>query len=445
MGKALLIIVLGAGLVMARHLYTSLETEQATTRDQVSFQEETVAREIARSAFNNAMGVIRSHGENVDAGVQAAGGIAGQRGEVLGGEFAVRAEAISGHSVRVTATGYYGGEFNESGQYIGGTVYTMHDTYRVPVLISREWSELVITDFDTGGSNCAALYYQEIYPDRPQAEQPAPRLIYASDNNGNLTAHLSTHVVVPPNTQMNFIMAVDEDCSGRPAIPPSDTCAWRQYIYNHEFNPNDYDRIRPALLVDPLAMQRTEENAWALVEQHPSDRQRWRIGFEWQNQPWDRPDSNNPANSLQATKRNGPEGDGWDHGSDGFRTLIQSGSAPDFNDQVVEIGLVRLDGPDAVAEARARITEECTACGIVTGSSEPTETTTPSTTPPVSGSPTSSPPTTCGCPGNQPAFKVAIMHRPPGNEANEHIICVAPSGAQTHLRQHNDYVVCTGP
>ena len=48
-------------------------------------------------------------------------------------------------------------------------------------------------------------------------------------------------------------------------------------------------------------------------------------------------------------------------------------------------------------------------------------------------------------PGNQPAFKVAIMHRPPGNEANEHIICVSPAGAQTHLRQHNDALICTGP
>jgi hypothetical protein len=441
MGKALLIIVLGAGLVMARHLYTSLETQQATTRDQVSFQEETVAREIARSAFNNAMGVIRSHGENVDAGVTAAGGVAGQRGEVLGGEYRVRAEAISGHSVRVTATGYFGGSFNEEGQYEGGTVYTMHDTYRVPVMINREWSTMEFSNFDTGGSDCTALYYQEVYPDRPQSEQPSPRLLVAADNNENLAARLRTNLVVAPNTQMNFIVGVDADCSERPVIPPTDTCTWREYLANHEFNPSDYDRVRPALLVDPLAMQRTEENAWAMVEQHPSNRQRWRIGFETASQAWDNPDSNTPGNSLQATKRRGYGGTGWSHGADGFRSLQNSGSAPDFNDLVVDVTMSRLDGAAAVAEERARIAAENAACSIT----PPVESGEETTEPPVSGTPTSAPPTTCQCPGHQPAFKVAIMHRPPGNEENEHIICVAPSGATTHLRQHNDYVVCTGP
>jgi hypothetical protein len=338
----------------------------------------------------------------------------------------------------------------------------MHDTYRVPVMINREWSSLEVSDFDTGGSGCVALYYQEVYPDRPQAEQPSPRLLFASDNNENLAARLSANVVVPPNTQMNFIMGVDDDCSERPSIPPADTCTWRQYLANHTFDASDYDHVRPALLVDPLAMQRTEENAWAMVEQHPSDRQRWRIGFETASQQWDRPESNTPGNSLQATKRRGYDGQGWSHGASGYRSLQNSASAPDFDDLVMEVTMDRLDGAAAVAAERCRIATVNQTCGIAGGSScstpPPTETaeTTepeppppppppPPTTPPVSGTPTSSPPTTCQCPGHQPAFKVAIMHRPPGNEANEHIICVAPSGANTHLRQHNDYVVCTGP
>ncbi|NNF58892.1 MAG: hypothetical protein HKN04_11705, partial [Rhodothermaceae bacterium] len=50
----------------------------------------------------------------------------------------------------------------------------------------------------------------------------------------------------------------------------------------------------------------------------------------------------------------------------------------------------------------------------------------------------------CGCPNGNPNKKVAIMHRPPGNEANEHVICVARPGADNHLRRHNDYVVCEG-
>lgn len=454
MGKALLIIVLGAGLVMARHLYTNLETEQATTRDQVSFQEETVAREIARSAFNNAMGVIRSHGENVDAGVLAVGGVAGQQGDLLGGEFRVRAEALSGHSVRVTATGYYGGGFNENGVYEDGTVYTMHDTYRVPVLIARTWSELDVEYLSSESSFCAAVYYQEIVPGLPEDQQPAPRLLYAADNQSRQTLRLPANVIVAPNTQMNFFVGIDQNCNSRPSIPVTDTCAWRQYLASHTFNAGTYDYVRPALDIDPRAMERTEENPWALIEQHPGDRQRWRIGFEDFGRSWDRPGSSDPRTSLQATKRFGYEGLGWrETDARGYRRLRDFNSQPDFEDVLIEVRLRPFATAAAVRVARCRIASELSACGIATGGTcaapTPTEDTEPPPTevpsvPPVSGGGTQAPPTTCACPGNQPAFKVAILHRPPGNEANEQLICVAPAGAITHLLQHNDYEVCRG-
>jgi len=454
MGKALLIIVLGAGLVLARHLYTSLETERATTRDQVSFQEETVAREIARSAFNNAMGVIRSHGENVDAGISAVGGVAGQQGELLNGEFRVRAEALSGHSVRVTATGYYGGGFNEAGQYEGGTVYTMHDTYRVPVLIARTWSELDVEFLTSEAGFCSAVYYQEVVPGLPDDEQPAPRLLYAADNRDLQTLRLPTNVIVAPNTQMNFFIAVDQDCSTRPAITQTDTCAWRQYHASHTFNPEQYDYVRSALNIDPQALQQTEESAWSLVEQHPDDRQRWRIGWEDLARDWDRPTSNDPRVSLQATKRLGYDGSGWTNtDARGYRALSDFGNQPDFEDQLIEVRLTPFATAADVQAERCRIAAVMAACGITTGGtcaaptpSEDTEPEPPPSEPPVSGggSATPTPPSSCACPGHQPAFKVAILHRPPGNEANEQIICVAPSGAATHLRQHNDYQICVG-
>jgi hypothetical protein len=452
MGKALLIIVLGAGLVMARHLYTSLQTEEATTRAQVDFQEETVAREIARSAFNNAMGVIRSYGENVDAGVEAVGGVAGQEGDLLGGEFRVTAEALSGHSVRVTATGYYGGGFNAEGEYEGGTVYTMHDTYRVPVLIARTWSELEVNFLSSEAGYCAAVYYQEVLPGLPEDQQPAPRLLYAADNQTLATLRLPANVIVAPNTQMNFFIAVDQDCSTRPSIPRTDTCAWRQYMAGHSYNAAAYDYVRPALEIDPRAMERTEEGAWALVEQHGSDRQRWRLAFEDLGRSWDRPNSSDPLISLQATKRLGYDGRGWgQRDANGYRTLRDFSNQPDFDDQQIEVRLRQLATAADVQAARCRIASELTECGIATSgscSSVPTEDTEPTTTlptePPVSGGGNQAPPSVCACPGNQPAFKVAIIHRPPGNEANEQLICVAPAGAVTHLRQHNDVEICRG-
>jgi hypothetical protein len=457
MGKALLIIVLGAGLVMARHLYTSLQTEEATTRAQVSFQEETVAREIARSAFNNAMGVIRSYGENVDAGVQAVGGVAGQEGDLLGGEFRVRAEALSGHSVRVTATGFYGGGFNAEGEYEGGTVYTMHDTYRVPVLIARTWSRLDLEFLTAEAGYCSAVYYQEIIPGLPDDEQPAPRLLYAADNRDLRTLRLPTNVIVAPNTQMNFFIGVDQNCSTRPNIPRTDTCSWRQYLANHTFNPGNYDYVRGALDVDPRAMERTEENVWALVEQHPGERQRWRIGWEDLARSWDQPTSDDPRVSLQATKRLGYDGLGWrTTDARGYRALRDFGNQPDFEDQLIEIRLTPFVTAAEVQAERCRIATILNACGISTGgmcpSATPTEDSEPEpapepSTPPVSGGGTSAPPppTSCPCPGSGPNNrKVAILHRPPGNEANEQTICVAVPGANTHLRQHNDYQICVG-
>ena len=69
MGKALLVIVLGAGLVLAKQLYSATEHENRTTRNQAAYQEEVIAREIAHSAFNVGMGEVRAYGENVMSGV----------------------------------------------------------------------------------------------------------------------------------------------------------------------------------------------------------------------------------------------------------------------------------------------------------------------------------------------------------------------------------------
>ncbi|HEX8386378.1 MAG TPA: hypothetical protein VF576_09350, partial [Rubricoccaceae bacterium] len=74
----------------------------------------------------------------------------------------------------------------------------------------------------------------------------------------------------------------------------------------------------------------------------------------------------------------------------------------------------------------------------------PTPTVTP-TTPPPPAAPAPALGTTngpgCACQGNK---KVSVMHRPPGNESNEHQICISVNAEPAHIGKHNDYVVCRG-
>ena len=41
-------------------------------------------------------------------------------------------------------------------------------------------------------------------------------------------------------------------------------------------------------------------------------------------------------------------------------------------------------------------------------------------------------------------WKTAVMHRPPGDEENQHIICIGNPVVPVHLRYQNDFIVCEG-
>lgn len=46
----------------------------------------------------------------------------------------------------------------------------------------------------------------------------------------------------------------------------------------------------------------------------------------------------------------------------------------------------------------------------------------------------------CECRSNNK--KVAVMHKPPGNPENEHLICISKSALSAHVRNHGDTFVC---
>ena len=130
MGKALLILVLGSSLVLAVGLFSNQQTARETGEDQVGYQEEVLAREIARSGFNVAMGILRSHGGDLQGGIEAVlNGGEYMEGDHQNGVYRVWAVPSSGHTVEITSVGYFGGAFDEAGLYHEGAVHIMGDAF----------------------------------------------------------------------------------------------------------------------------------------------------------------------------------------------------------------------------------------------------------------------------------------------------------------------------
>ena len=436
MGKALLIMVMGAGLYISIGQMGTQETLIATAADQAGYEEEVLAREVAKSGFNMAMAIARMHGSNLQEAIQEINGDDGaMTGEHQGGMYSVRAWLGDGFSITIKSTGTF-----------ADAEHTMDDSYRVPVLLAQRCSQLDVRFLESAAGYCSAIYLQR-HPAGTEADEiPLPEMIFSA---GHYADNVGVEVdkVIAQGTQMDFFIGVDEDCSTR---IPDDQGGPRAYdVDSHVYNASDYDHDHHSLDVPLGSPEQMTESIWGFVEQHPDSTQMWRIGWEDQHITlWDNPMSTDPANSLQALKHYGYDGDGWStRDALGYRALRDYGSRPDFSDQVIELWLIPIDP--------ATEPDICTVS--IEGSSLSGEDPDPYPDPDPecdsSGSgndcddPDPYPETPgCMCPGNgNQNRKIAIMHRPPGNESNEHVICVSISGWERgHRNRHNDYVVCEG-
>jgi len=445
MGKAAILLVLATGLAVTYGLVSSIETGQQTAKHQANYEERVIAREIARSGFNVAMGILRQYGDDLQGGVaEIVGDLGYLEGEHQGGFYRATARFVTGHSVEVTSTGYFGGQMNQHGDYRGGATHTMDDSFIFRVtstpLLVKQCSRLDVKFLSSEAGYCSAVFMQRYLPGVAPADQPAPEMVFAPGNH-RTSGELTIEKLLAGNTQMNFFIGVRQDCNlwGQ-SWNRNDL--WRTYdVANHTFNPGDYNYLHYAFNVPSGELSEMAESIWTMVEQHPLDNQRWRIAWEDQNNTsWDSPNSTTPSNSLQATKRLGYDGNGWpDTDLLGYRTLRDYSTRPDFSDQVIDVRMM----PVSIAECEG---------GLAGGGEEEEEG--GGVWPPPSVeveehiSEWSEPNFTqagCACPGsnvNRQNHKVLIKHRPPGNPGNERLICVARPGADAHLRQHDDVVVC---
>ena len=379
MGKALLIIVLGAGVLLAQQSFTNQTTEKESRKDQAVYEEEVLAREIARSGFNVSMGIAREYPNSLDAGANAvdmADGVADGKytGTARGGVYAVRAQALTGHTLKVTATGYYGGTW-ENGAYVGGESYTMWDTYKIRVLEVRQDGVLDTSFLESLAGYCSTVFMDEYYGDELQDT----RMIFASGKNRD-SARPPVTVYVRAGTQLNFFIGVDKNCSDRFSTDAT-ACEAMSHVLGYEFSLSDvgagkaFDHTHYALDIPTGDISRMEESVWGMVEQHPGDRQRWRIGWEDQNRTaWDNRNSDSPANSFWALKRLGYDGNGWTERDDmGYRKLRDYGNRPDYSDQVIELGIRALRTRAEKDSLWHAMRDERDACGITSTDGMPPE------------------------------------------------------------------------
>ncbi len=463
-------MVLGAGLYLAISQVGTQQTLVRTTGQQGDHAEQLIAREIARSGFNVAMGIARQHGSDLYEAVQAINGDDGAlTGEHQGGEYVVEAYLSDGFTLNIESRGYFGGAWSGD-DYEGGAQHLMEDNYQVRVLKSQQCSALNARYLESDAGYCSGIYLQRYPAGATAANLPDPEMVFpvaSKDDNVDLTAEF----VIPAGTQMDFFIGVDKKCDHRPDSPAT------YDVTSHEYDEGDYDHIHNAIEFPFENFDYITESDWAFVEQHPADNQKWRIGWEDLHHPeWMGDGSDDPEQNLQALKRLGYEGDAanpWPtRDGFGYRDLedfwVRDGHSkhdeddhtafrPDFSDQVVEVWLDPIPFADQPAACSVGGSPDPDgddgSGGDDGGSGDPDPDGTTGSGGDDGGDDGSGgddgegEPDPCACPkANKPNKKVLIMHFPGDDPKKGRAKCVSVNGAYNgHLKRHDlDYVMCQG-
>ncbi|MEL6769963.1 MAG: hypothetical protein AAFP18_02730 [Bacteroidota bacterium] len=343
MGKALLLIVTATALFGGASLFQTQESASETRRAQASYQEEVLAREIARSAYNVTVALARDAGADLNEAQARINGrtsdgrpdpFGRKTGSHQGGTYEARATVKDGHALDLHVTGYY-----------GTASHTINEEHRIQVLTVKQPSTLTVEFIESMAGYCSSVWLERLIPVAArQTGDPVdtdgdgyvaldPVMIF-TPGNGRDGSRETFSETLQTGTRLNFFIGVDKNCS-------------EEGVYAATYDASDYDHSHYALNDYEPYVTVTEESIWAMVEQHPTDDQRWRIGWEDQRRTeWDDPDLNKArSSSLQKTKIEGYDGDGWPTtNAEGYRALRDYGSRPDFSDQVVEVTLTPLPG-----------------------------------------------------------------------------------------------------
>lgn len=405
MGKAALLLVAAFSVAGGTLMYTTQQADVKAAQGQGEYQADMIAREIARSAYNAAVGDVNRY-TNIDSALAAIGPVvttgcangvpecARRAGTMQGGSFLVEASMVGGNAVDIYARGSYdysGIQTDPDSPNYGQMTRLpktseINESYKSEVLQvnpSGRGGNLMIQFIDSQAGYCSAIFLQKTIVGAAEADQPPLEMVYAPGNNRNGSRNIGLERYMPPGTQMNFSIGVSQNCSG-PVSRPNlrrdisknlSPTVLAQEMLAYQYLAPDWNYLHWALDPAELRQGSSTEAPWGMVEVDPNNDQRWRISFEdinnW-NLPATHANYNNPNHSLAATKKFGYDtngdgvGDGWHDnvrtvitpkpgggytvsdvsGSDGFHDLRNTGSPADYSDQVIIVEIVPLSASE---------------------------------------------------------------------------------------------------
>jgi len=369
MGKGLLLIALGGLLAGSSLMFQAKRTAIETTKTQAGYQEEVLAREIARSAYGVAYRQAQSAGSDLDKVIAKINGTlsngkANRTGDMLGpyqgGNYNVHASAVDGQNVSIRATGFF-----------GDSDYTINENYEVRLLTAKNHSRVTIDFLESMAGYCSAVFMQRFVPFKGEKQPPMsgnygnekktgyargkayisvderywvmpPEMILNSGHNrsGDELRVTPDDLSLSPNTRVNFFIGVDKNCS-------------EEGVWVDEYDETLYDYNHNALEEDTINMLDLQEGKYAMIEQNSTNDQKWRIAFEdlegFSDAKLDDVKSKSYGGTWDDAKQS-YGGSGWnDQDAQGYHLLKNFGDRPDFSDQVIEVTLTSCSGPCAPA------------------------------------------------------------------------------------------------
>ena len=361
MGKMALLFVVTTVVVGGVLLLQADSSRLAADDRQAVRQEETLAREIARSAYDRIVSRTREletlHPDwSVGELIAAVNGEAGRlTGQLKGGSYEAWLYAIGGEggaSYGVVAIGRYGRATHRVGS---------NKVLRSTLEVKDRPSRVHVAFLESMAGYCSAIYLQRYVPREDGTyEAQEPELVFAPQNrhgDGGTPSERLYETVLNPGERANFILAVDKDCSlrGRTDVPA------REWVGNQRY----FDYLRPALVESVEDLRQMQEGDYVMIQPHPVRPNTWRLAFEdLQISPveklWDV--KRYGYGDMRWRIRTGPEwgerngrysygGQGWhevdNYGyyrlRDYYREPGGRALVPDFSDQVIEVTFIPVE------------------------------------------------------------------------------------------------------
>ncbi|MCS3657053.1 hypothetical protein [Salinibacter ruber] len=325
MGKFSLLLslsVVGAVTILA---FQGNQTSVDTRERQSLRQGKVIARQIARSGYNSVLSEAhKADGPDKEVG-QVVSAVDTVQGEYEGGTYKAWLKKISSSAYTAVSVSRFSVADSLVEYRIGGYA---NNTMKAPTVETP--SQLNVSFEQSMAGYCSAVYLKRVKPGTKPKNQPDPEMVFPPGNDRNDAAS-SYEKTIESGTRLNFILAVDKNCSHE-----GDESA--------DF-PGDYDHIQRSFKQDVDKLNTMREAPYGMVEETTiGSSDGWRVSFEDQRvfseaQLWDIKENGYPDNSYWSRSRKTYGGNGWRTTPDGLRDLDDYGDIPDFSDQVFKVAL----------------------------------------------------------------------------------------------------------